>query len=251
MARKGFILGNEELDYDRGIPEGPAVKRILLALAVLASTQALSPQTDAPRESPSFEPAEVLSVTDLTVPIASMASGTVVLDAVLNDKGEVQKVENRRRIPSLTEAAVSSLEGWKFSPAMIEGKAVASRIPVAVTVRPALQFVEPIPLPPLEPQTDAQIQAEFQPAEVLHAVIPTYSGNNAVYSVTVVLEAALSESGKVKNLKVICDAPGASSDAVAAVADWRFMPATLNGHPVPSKIVLAFVFRPPSAWLPE
>jgi hypothetical protein len=62
----------------------------------------------------------------------------------------------------------------------------------------------------------------------------------------VVLEATLSAAGKIKDVKVIQDVPNATADAKASLEGWRFMAATLNGHPVTSKIVLVFVFRPPA-----
>lgn len=221
------------------------MNRLILALIILGSSPVVWAQTDTATEEPPFEAAEALSVTDVTIPFSSIASGTLVLDAVVSDTGKVRTVEVRRGIVSLTEAAVSAVQGWTFAPATFAGKAVASRVPVAVTVRPALDVVQPMPLPALKPQTEAAIQAQFQPAEVLHAAFPSYSGENAVYPVTVVLEVALSARGKVKEVKVLRDVPGATDDAEAVVGDWRFMPATWNGHPVPSNIVLAFVFRPP------
>jgi hypothetical protein len=153
-------------------------------------------------------------------------------------------VEVRRDIPSLTEPAVSAVEGWTFSPASLEGRAMASRVPVAVTYRPALWYTDPVPLPALIPQTEAAIQAEFQPAVVTHSAFPRYPAD-AVIAGSVVLEVTLSAKGKVEGeAKVLRDLPPLTEQAKAVVADWRFMPAAYNGKPVDSKIVMAFVFRP-------
>jgi hypothetical protein len=224
--------------------EDPAMKRLLLSVMVLGSAQALIAQTETVNEEPPFQPAETLSITDITIPIRSIASGVVVLDALVSETGNVQRVEVRRDIVSLTAPAVSAVQEWKFSPAKLAGRAIASRVPVAVSVRPA-GYAAPTPLPALIPKSESAIQARFQPAEVLHAVFPNYPANNVVFAVTVVLEVTLSVTGKAENVNVLRDVPPATAEVVPVVGEWRFMPATLNGHPVPSKVVLAFVLRPP------
>ncbi|MGD0222745.1 MAG: energy transducer TonB [Terriglobia bacterium] len=214
--------------------------RLLLVIAVLANTLALAAQTEAESDKSPFHPAETASVTDITVPVAG--NGTVVLDALITDKGEVQKVELRRDIASLTPLVVQAVQDWKFSPATLDGKAVASRMPVAVTFRPP-GSAAPVPLPALTPQSDAAIQAEFQPAEVTRAVFPRYPDTTVVAG-AVVLEVTLSEKGEAENVKVLRDLPPLTDEAKAVVGSFRFMAATFNGKPVGSKIVLAFVSQP-------
>ena len=222
------------------------MKRLLLALIVLGSAQALTAQTEASKEKPPFQPPETLSVTDITVPFLSVANGTVVLDALISDTGEIQGVEVRRGIASLTEPATNAVEEWKFSAATLAGKALASRLPVAVTFRPPLLLADQVPLPALKPQTEAAIQAEFQPAEVTRAAFPKYPTNSFAAG-AVVLEVTLNRKGEVEeDVKVLRDLPPLTEEAMAVVGNFRFMAATFNGNPVPSKVVLAFVFRPPA-----
>jgi outer membrane biosynthesis protein TonB len=223
--------------------EGPTMRGMLLAMMVLGSAQALTAQTVTLRVKPPFQPAETLSVTDITVPYLSTANGTVVLDALITETGKVQEVEVRRDIPSLTELAVRAVGDWKFSPATLAGKAIPSRMPVAVTFRPPGALGAPVPLPSFKPRSEAEIQAEFQPAEVTHAVFPKYPYNTVIAG-SVVLEVTLSATGKAQETKVLRDLPPLTAEAKAVVGDWRFMPATFNGHPVRSRIVLAFVSRP-------
>jgi outer membrane biosynthesis protein TonB len=99
-----------------------------------------------------------------------------------------------------------------------------------------------VPLPTLVPQSEAAIQASFQPAEVLRVAFPKYPSTTVAIG-TVVLEITLSETGKAGEVKVLRDIPPLTEEAKAAVGDWQFMAATLNGDPVRSKIVLAFVFN--------
>ena len=222
------------------------MKPLLLTLMVMGCTCAHIAQTQPPKEESPFESAEAQFVTEVIIPYPSIASGTVVLDAVLSDTGIVQKVEVRRDIGSITEPAVTAVKQWQFSPAMFEGKAIASRVPVAVTVRPRVFYADQVPLPPLKPQSEAAVQAEFQPAEVIRAMFPNSAGG----AVTVVLEANVSETGKVEKVRVLRDVPTATAAAAAVVGKWRFMAATYNGKPVPSRIILAFVFKAPGDPVP-
>jgi hypothetical protein len=209
---------------------------MLLAIMVLGSAQALTAQTATSGAKPPFEPTKTLSVTKITVPILSEASGTVVPDAVISETGNVQRVEVRRDITYLSQLAVNAVKDWKFSPATFAGKAIASRMPVAVTFRPPGLLTAPDSLPALKPQSEAELQAQFQPAEVTHAVFPNYPDNTVVAG-SVVLEVTLSATGKAQEVKVLSDLPPLTAEAKAVVGEWRFTP-------VPSRILLAFVSRP-------
>ena len=131
-----------------------------------------------------------------------------------------------------------------FSPATLAGEPKASRVPVAVTFDPLIPDPGPTRLPALIPQTEAAIQAEFQPAEVTRAVNPPYPTSSSVVQGSVVLEVALSAKGEAGEIKVLRDLPPFTDGAKATVEDWRFMPATFNGRPVPCKVLLAFVSQP-------
>jgi hypothetical protein len=220
------------------------MKRLLLAMMVLGSAHALTAQTEAPKESPPFQSAETLSVTDIPALNPCVATGTVVLDALISETGEVQKVEVRRDIACLTQLAVHAVKDWKFSAATFAGKAIASRMPVAVTFDPPIPYADPVPLPTLIPQSAVAIQAELQPAEVIHAEFPKYATGTTFAAGAVVLEVTLSEKGEAGEAKVLRDLPPFAEGAKAVVGQWRFMAATFNGRPVQSKIVLAFV-QPP------
>ena len=75
-----------------------------------------------------------------------------------------------------------------------------------------------------------------------HATFPTYPAN-APNPGTAILEATINEAGKAQRTKVLRDAPPFTTMAIQAIEDWRFTPATLNGRPVESKVVLVFCFR--------
>jgi TonB family protein len=215
-----------------------------IALAWL-SVQPLSPCARELTEESHFQPAEAVSVSDVTIPIRSIANGTVVLDVMISEEGKVRNVQVRRDIPSETEEAVRSVRTWKFTPAKFNGKPVTSRMTVAMTFGPVPLITTNVALPPLIHQGDeARIQSSFQPPQVTRATFPTYPGY-AESPGTVILEGSINEAGKAQSPKVLRDAPPFTTGAVRAIEDWRFTPATLNGRPVESKVILVFCFRLP------
>src|SRR5580704_1647980 len=175
--------------------EASSVNRILLFLTVFVCTLALTAQTAPETDRPVIYPAQSVSVSDIAIPSMGTASGTVVLDALITDEGKPQTVEVRREIPGLTELAVDAVKDWKFSPARFGDKVIASRIAVAVTFCPTGWQSDQIPLSALKPQSDAAIQAEFQPAEILRARFPIYPVDATAFG-AVVLEVSLNAKGE-------------------------------------------------------
>jgi outer membrane biosynthesis protein TonB len=168
---------------------------------------------------------------------------------MISEEGEVRNVQVRRDLASVTEEAVRSVKTWKFVPAKFNGKAVTSRMTVAVTFNPSPYssppLAEGVPLPPLIHQDDeARIQSRFQPPQVTRATFPTCP-LDALNPGTVILQASINEAGKAQSAKALRDAPPFTTAAIKAIEDWRFMPATLDGRPVESKIVFVFCFRQP------
>lgn len=109
---------------------------VSLAAAAPQSSSPSSPEGKAP---PKFVPPQILRTVDAAYPIKSVAFGTVVVEVHVAASGEIADVRVVRDIPSLTEQAVKAVKEWKFQPASLGGKPVASIVPVAFTfVRPDL-----------------------------------------------------------------------------------------------------------------
>ena len=114
-----------------------------IMLAGLSSLKAPPPSASA------FEPAEIVSATDVAYPIRSIAVGTVVLEVTVSEKGAVENVRPIREIQSLTETAVEAVRKWQFKPALLDDEPTRSRTVVAVTFNPAAFLAQNVPLPPL------------------------------------------------------------------------------------------------------
>lgn len=85
---------------------------------------------------PRFDPPAVTTVVDVAYPLQSVASGTVVLEVSLDEFGKITEVRTVREILSLTEPAERSVRQWRFQPAKLDGKPVASKVPVAFSFVP-------------------------------------------------------------------------------------------------------------------
>ncbi len=194
-----------------------------------------------------FRPAQAEHVADIVKPLAVLAYGNVVLDVLISDKGEVEDVEVRRDVPSLSDLAIRSVQTWTFHPAEANGQPVVSRMTVAVSFNkePNRWGGVDRPLPPLIHQTDeARIQSSFQPPEVTGATLPPFPFG-ALENGTVILQAIVNEEGKAEHATLLRHSAPFEPTALDAVSGWGFIPATLNGAAIAAPVVMAFVFTQP------
>ena len=192
----------------------------------------------------SFKPAEVVSAGDIPYPVQSIADGVVVLDVSLDEKGAITKSSVMRDIPSLTSAATSSVQSWKFSPALIRGKPVQSLIRVAVVFRPRAYFAAgPAFTPILSEGESNQADQTYIPPGIVSVSYPQYPINAAAPG-TVVVQVTVGRSSAIQRVKVVRDLPPFTRFALSAVNKWHFQAATLDGKPMTSSLAIAFVFSP-------
>jgi TonB family protein len=121
------------------------LQRLAAAAAVLVCAANLAWSGPQAGDTAQFQPAEIAYAADATYPPTSIASGTVVLELSVSPSGQVENVRVVRDIPSLTQEAVRSAKKWKFRPATLDGKPVATKTVVAFT------FVNPTLVPNVRP----------------------------------------------------------------------------------------------------
>lgn len=98
------------------------------------------------RRVPDYAPPRVVATVDANYPPTSIAGGTVVLQVAVSESGAITEIEVVRDIPSLTVAAERAVRQWKFAPAELDGRPVASTVIVAVSfTRPVLNPPPPKP----------------------------------------------------------------------------------------------------------
>lgn len=101
-----------------------------------------SPGAGRPRAIPSmpgtivpFQPVRILSALGAIYPFGGFASGSVIFEVNVGESGAIDRIEVLKGIPSLTEAAERAVRKWKFEPARIDGKVVASSMIASFTFR--------------------------------------------------------------------------------------------------------------------
>ena len=109
----------------------------------------------------------------------------------------------------------------------------------------------PPPPPPAAPVVKAAapkkiaISSGVMAGNKLSGTNPTYPpiARAARISGTVVLQATISKSGSIENLRVVSGPPMLTQSALEAVRTWRYKPYQLNGEPVEVETTVNVVFN--------
>jgi protein TonB len=83
------------------------------------------------------------------------------------------------------------------------------------------------------------------PPQLISRVNPVYPPAQRAAGTTgsVVLDCTIDDRGRVKEIKVVRGSAGFVQAAQAAVVNWQYKPATINGHPVASSVEVSLDFR--------
>ncbi|MEM9763613.1 MAG: energy transducer TonB [Pseudomonadota bacterium] len=109
-----------------------------------------------------------------------------------------------------------------------------------------LVFGIPDAPPPAEPEGPIHVGGDVNPPEKLHYPPPQYTeiARKARVQGVVIVQAIIDKTGSVNNVKVLKGLPmGLDEEAVKAIKQWKFKPATLNGKPVDVYYNLTVNFR--------
>jgi TonB family protein len=95
------------------------------------------------------------------------------------------------------------------------------------------------------PKRDFANVSRVEPARLMKQTIPDYPplARKARVEGTVILEADITESGALENVTVIEGHPMLIDAAIAAIRQWRYAPARLNGKPTRSSVRVTVNFR--------
>jgi len=181
----------------------------------------------------------------IAYPMNSQSPGIVTLDVSLDATGAVQNVSVVRDLPPFTTAAQSAVQGWQYTPAMVDGQGVAGTARVNVVFNPFNPGGVGLPGAALQPVTNAG-SGDFQPAQVQTAGYATYPPST-VTSGTVVLQVHVGGDGKVHGVIVVRGKGALSGTATQTVKTWTFSAASYQGKAVSSDVVVAFVFASPQS----
>ena len=80
------------------------------------------------------EPRKIVDVPPIYPPIALNAriEGAVILEAVINERGEIERVKVLRSQPLLDDAAVSAVRRWRYTPTLLNGAPVSVLLTITI-----------------------------------------------------------------------------------------------------------------------
>ena len=204
-----------------------SIPGLALPLTLLAATAAAQG---------SWTPPRLVSAEMDPAPWNVQSGGIAACEAKLDAQGRATAVDVVQDVPPYGAMLCDSVRAWLFEPAMVGGKAVASRALVLGFFRPpATAFAAP----------DApRYKTTAAPEEIpwpVQVVVPPYPPN-ALGSGMVVLEADVSDRGQVTHTRVLTRAGAFDGAASESVAKWAFRPARYKGRDVPSRAFLVLSF---------
>ena len=96
-----------------------------------------------------------------------------------------------------------------------------------------------------EPPTKLRVSSSLMIGNLLDKTVPQYPAiaRAARIQGVVVLQATISKSGSIENLRVISGPPMLQQAAIDAVRSWRYKPYLLNGEPVEVETTINVVFN--------
>jgi TonB family protein len=205
--------------------------------------------------------------------------GRVLLQVLIDETGNVEKVEAVEGNPVLVDAAVSAMKKWKFKPYIKDGK------PVKVNIKLPMDFAfsekikdQKEPEDTVSPEANSSQSSINSSAKTQDSSLPTASNAglgvptrvrisqgvtrgllihrvNPVYPPDarrnhvegkVLLNAVIGTDGSIKNLQVVSGPKELIDSAVGAVQQWRYRPYLLQNRPVEveTTIEVNYLLRP-------
>lgn len=64
---------------------------------------------------------------------SARVDGTVILEAVINERGEIERLKVLRSVPLLDDAAIRAVSGWRYTPTTLNNVAVPVLMTITVT----------------------------------------------------------------------------------------------------------------------
>ncbi|MGC2321231.1 MAG: TonB family protein [Terriglobales bacterium] len=102
----------------------------------------------------------------------------------------------------------------------------------------------PVAVPKVATPTRVRVSAGVQQGNLISQIKPTYPAiaKSARIQGAVVLQAEISKTGTIENLRVMSGHPMLVQSALDAVKQWRYKPYLLNGDPVPVETTITVNF---------
>ncbi len=214
------------------------------SVLLLAAGLTLGPQGLSQRNPAAFTSPDVSTVTGISYPVNTTATGIVSLLVSLDGSANIQNVQVTRDTPPLTSAVQAAVQNWSFKAGSLNGRPGVANLSVNVVFNPFNPGATEIEGMTVEPPQKAPAAGalQFTAPQIARATFALYPPNSLAVG-TVVLSVTVNKSGHVASVRVVHGVEALTPVAVSAVKTWKYNAATLTGQPVAAKIVVAFVFQ--------
>jgi TonB family protein len=219
--------------------------RCCLTLAIVASISGsphpvISGQGAAPADG-MFVPARLLGGSLPLTPAPNVVARIEeTLQVQVDVTGGVAQMTPLRASPLPNDLLTPAVAGWRFQPAMDQGRAVLSRVLVAAIFRPPQLDNSPtLGNPPVD--LAAPSDEIPWPIVTQTPVYPPVATGEGV----VLIEVLVGVDGRGRQPRVATGSGGFDQSALDAAARWSFRPARFNGRAVEAYAYLLFGFRRP------
>jgi hypothetical protein len=215
---------------------------ILPAIVMISIALLTAPRAGVAKDR--FIAPDITAAGQIPYPVEVVGAGLVTVSVNLDASGHATGVQVLRDIPGLTSLVSSLVKDWTYSPAKLDNSAVPSTINIEVVFNPGDILNQTLKIPPVAPSTPPLPQG-YLPAEVAVGSYASYP-INSVANDTVVLDVLLDKFGGAKRIDPVRDIASLTPEASAAIKRWTINAATFNQKAIPSKLVVAYVFRSPA-----
>jgi periplasmic protein TonB len=192
---------------------------------------------------PEALPNKLMSIL-LTAPPPPAASQPPKQEPTRAFRGERQLTDLGLTIPTRIPTTINRLQGQEaapIGPTMLTMDQGGPAIPGGDPFRRSSQpLVQPAP----RPSSPAHISSGVAAGMLIQKVQPQYPALGKAIRIegTVILQAVISKSGAIENLRVVSGPPMLQQSAIDAVKQWRYRPYLLDGEPVEVETTINVIF---------
>jgi len=191
--------------------------------------------------------------------------GKVELQALIAADGKTKDLAVLSGDSELSQSAILAIRKWRFHPELRQGQPVETAYKIHVRFNPMLreansdvELESPLPVPlqvsspaeSLRPDLGPEMHHLSEPGMVapkqLYSPEPEFSEKARIEKQqgNVGIDLVVGTDGLPHDLHIACStAPDLNDNAIAAVKQWKFAPATKDGTPVPVEIVVQVSFK--------
>jgi outer membrane biosynthesis protein TonB len=183
-----------------------------------------------------------LSLVPAPYPSGALFGGEVLLDALISSSGSVSSIRVVHGAQPFLEKGLAAVRTWTFVPARVAGQALESHVAIA--------FVFPQPYIPPRASTVHHYDEAFSAAARDRAALPLTTvepecPSGISVGDSVIVYATVTVDGALASIQSLRDPEPFTHATLAAVDNWRFLPAKRAGANVESVAIVVSTFRQP------